>query len=161
MMRGFLSLGSNLGRREAHIREALKLLNNGGLEIFRASRLYETIPVEVNDEQENYLNMVVECSFEGGAFDLLELCREVERSLGRSRPYHHAPRTMDIDILVIEGTEVMDEHLIVPHPRMEQRAFIIFPLAEIAPDLILPSGRTAAEVKRSMKDDDIVMILDG
>lgn len=55
----------------------------------------------------------------------------------------------------------MDEHLNVPHPRMEQRAFVIFPLAEIAPDLILPSGRTVAEVKRTMKGDDIVTILDG
>lgn len=91
MMRGFLSLGSNLGRREVHIREALRLLKNRGLKIIRASRLYETIPVEVNDEQENYLNMTVEGSFEGGAFDLLELCREIERSLGEAGPIPMPP----------------------------------------------------------------------
>ena len=161
MMRCFLSLGSNLGHREAHIREALRLLHNRGLEIIRASRLYETLPVEVGDEQENYLNLAVECSFAGGAYDLLDLCQEVERSLGRSRPYPHAPRTVDIDILAMDDTEIMDDRLRIPHPRMEQRAFVIYPLAEIAPDLILPSGRTVDEVKRSMKDDDIVMILDG
>ena len=160
MMRCFLCLGSNVGRREDHIARALSLLNDRGLKITRSSRLYETKPVEVNDEQENYLNMVVEGSFGGGAFDLLDICREVERSLGRTRPYRHAPRTMDIDILLIEGIEIMDEHLTVPHPLMEERAFVLYPLAEIAPDLILPSGRTASDVKNGMKDDELVVILD-
>jgi 7,8-dihydro-6-hydroxymethylpterin-pyrophosphokinase len=67
---------------------------------------------------------------------------------------------MDIDILLIEGIEIMDEHLTVPHPLMEERAFVLYPLAEIAPDLILPSGRTASDVKNGMKDDEIVVILD-
>lgn len=160
-MRAFLSLGSNLGNRRAHIRDAVALLEAGRVRIVRASRLYETRPAEVSDEQENYLNMVVECACEGDVFDLLELCHGIEKSLGRSRPYRHAPRTMDIDILLIEGAWVCRDGLEVPHPRMEKRAFVIHPLAEIAPDLILPSGRTAVQVKNTLGDDDIVMILDG
>lgn len=163
MMRAFLSLGSNLGDRRAYIREALRLLQDGGLKIIRASRVYETLPVEVDEDQENFFNMVVDVdyTFKGGAYDLLDLCRAVERSLGRTRPYHHAPRTMDIDVLLIEDTEIMDERLIVPHPRMEQRAFVIHPLADIAPDLILPSGRTVSEIKKSLGNDEIRMIPDG
>ena len=123
--------------------------------------MYETMPVEVSDGQENFYNMAVEGAFKGGALDLLDLCQDVERSLGRTRPYHHAPRTMDIDILLIEGAEIRDDRLVVPHPRMERRAFVIYPLAEIAPDLILPSGRTVSAVKNSLKNDEIVMIQEG
>ncbi|HWR68485.1 MAG TPA: 2-amino-4-hydroxy-6-hydroxymethyldihydropteridine diphosphokinase [Desulfomonilia bacterium] len=161
MMRGFIALGSNLGERAALLGEALKLMSSGGLTVVTASHLYESAPEEVDEKQDSYLNMVVEFTFEGGVFELLDRCQEVERSLGRIRPYPHAPRTMDIDILLIEGTEFMDERLKVPHPRLEQRAFVMYPLAEIAPDLILPSGRTAAQVKKSLRNDEIRMIPGG
>src|SRR5512137_1735824 len=101
MMRGFLSLGSNLGEREALLKDAVKRLARGGVTILRSSRIYETIPVEVKDEQGYYLNMVVEIDFEGDPFGLLKVCRSVEDSLGRVRPYQHSPRTMDIDILLL------------------------------------------------------------
>ena len=160
MMRGFLSLGSNLGEREALLKDAVKRLARGGVTILRTSRIYETIPVEVKDEQGYYLNRVVEIDFEGDPFGLLKVCRSVEDSLGRVRPYPHSPRTMDIDILLLDGITINEEHLVVPHPELECRAFVIHPLAELAPELVLPSGRTIADVKKELGNDEIVSVWD-
>lgn len=160
MMRGFLSLGSNLGDREAYLKDALVNLATRGVEIIKASRIYETVPVEVSSEQGNYLNMVVEVAFEGEPMELLNLCQSVEDTLLRVRPYTHAPRTIDIDILHIHGILLDQGRLILPHPKMENRAFVIVPLAEIAPDLILPSGRTVRQVKENSKNDEVIKIRD-
>jgi 2-amino-4-hydroxy-6-hydroxymethyldihydropteridine diphosphokinase len=160
MMRGFLSLGSNLGDREAYLKDALRHLATRGAQIIKASRIYETVPVEVTSEQGNYLNMVVEVAFEGEPLELLDLCQRVEGALGRVRPYTHAPRTIDIDILLIHDILLDQERLILPHPRIEKRTFVIYPLAEIAPDLILPSGRTVTQVKINSKNDEIIKIRD-
>lgn len=160
MMRGFLSLGSNLGDRGALLKDALTHLATCGVEIIKASRIYETVAVEVPSGQGNYLNMAVEVAFEGEPMELMDLCQKVEDTLGRVRPYTHAPRTIDIDILLIHDVLLDQERLSLPHPRMENRAFVIYPLAEIAPDLILPSGRTAMQVKKNSKFDEIIKIQD-
>jgi 2-amino-4-hydroxy-6-hydroxymethyldihydropteridine diphosphokinase len=160
MIRGFLSLGSNLGDREAHLKDALGHLAICGVEIMKASCIYETVPVDVPSEQGNYLNMVVEVAYEGEPMELLDLCQRVEDTLGRVRPYTHAPRTIDIDILLIHDILLNQGRLILPHPSMENRAFVIYPLAEIAPDLILPSGRTVTKVKKNSKFDEIIKIRD-
>jgi 2-amino-4-hydroxy-6-hydroxymethyldihydropteridine diphosphokinase len=158
MMRGFLSLGSNLGDREALLNDALERLADAGVKIIRKSSIFETTPVEVENVQDTYLNMVVRIAFDGDPFALLDVCRSVEDSLGRERPYKHSPRTMDIDILLLDGVIVKDERLAVPHPRMEHRAFVIQPLAELAPDLVLPSGRKVEEVKKELGNDEIISI---
>lgn len=158
MMRGFLCLGSNLGDSEEFLREAINRLAKGGVKIIRASHIYETVPVKVEDEQGNYLNMVVQIAFEGDPFALLQVCREVEDSLGRVRPYLHSPRTIDIDILLLDGIIVNDEHLVIPHPEIERRAFVIHPLSDVAPDLMLPSGRAIADVKKELGNDEIVSV---
>jgi 2-amino-4-hydroxy-6-hydroxymethyldihydropteridine diphosphokinase len=158
MMKGFLSLGSNLGDREALLEDAVERLTKCGVSVVRRSRIYETSPVEVEHEQGNYLNMVIEIAFDGNVFALLDLCGSVEAGLGRERPYKHSPRTMDIDILLLDGVVMNDERLVIPHPRMEHRAFVIHPLAELAPDLVLPSGRKAAEVKKKLGNDEIKVI---
>jgi 2-amino-4-hydroxy-6-hydroxymethyldihydropteridine diphosphokinase len=160
MMRGFLSLGSNLGEREAHLKDALRHLATWDVKVIKASRIYETIPVEVSSGQGNYLNMVVEVTFEGEPVELLDICQKVEDTLGRVRPYIHAPRTIDIDILLIHDVFLDQERLILPHPRMENRAFVIYPLAEIAPELILPSGRMVTQVKKNFNNDEIIKIQD-
>ena len=159
-MRGFLSLGSNLGDRKAYLQDALKQLATKGIEAVRISRIYETSPVEVFDEQGSYFNTAVEFSFDGEPMELLDICQAVEAAIGRTRPYVHAPRTIDIDVLLIQDEVVSNDRLTVPHPRMEQRAFVIFPLAEIAPELILPSGRKIDDIKRMFKDDEIIRIRD-
>lgn len=160
MMRGFLSLGSNLGDREALLRKAIDRLARRHVAIVQASRIYETKPVEVGDVQGNYLNMVLKIAFEGDPVALLDVCQDVEASLGRVRTYEHAPRSMDIDILLLEGFEVNDARLRVPHPRMEHRAFVIHPLADVAPDLTLPSGRMVADVGKGLGNDEILTVWD-
>jgi 2-amino-4-hydroxy-6-hydroxymethyldihydropteridine diphosphokinase len=161
MMRGFLSLGSNLGDREALLRQAMKRLAMHGVTIIEASHIYETIPIEVGNEQNNYLNMVIRISFAGEPFDLLAVCRNVEEALGRRRPYVHSPRTVDIDILLLDGVVIHDERLVLPHPGMESRAFVLFPLEELSPGMVLPSGSAIADVKEALGNDEIVKIWNG
>jgi len=155
-MKGFLSLGSNLGDRSAHLIQALDALTARGIRIIRSSSVYETRPVEVPDAQQNYYNMAVFVETDLSAHDLLRLCNEVEDKLGRKRPYVHSPRSIDIDILLLEGVTISSDSLTVPHPLLETRAFVVFPLAEIAPDIVLPSGRPILTVKKALRDDEVV-----
>jgi 2-amino-4-hydroxy-6-hydroxymethyldihydropteridine diphosphokinase len=157
-MNGYLSLGSNLGDRIGNLKSALDLLRGNGVRITAVSSVYETRPVETEDAQGNYLNLAAAVVFDGSPHELLEVCRRVESELGRQRPYFHAPRTIDIDILMFEGMSVSSPELTVPHPRMEQRAFVVWPLSEIAPDIVLPSGRGIIEVKSRLPNDEIVRV---
>lgn len=160
-MRGFLSLGSNLGDREALLRTAVERLKGYGVSVLKASHIYETTPAEVEHEQGNYLNMVVEIAFEGDPAALLDVCGRIEAGLGRERPYRHSPRTMDIDILLLEGISMNTDRLVIPHPGLEQRAFVMYPLAEIAPDQVMPSGKKAAEVRKELPDGGILGLWNG
>jgi 2-amino-4-hydroxy-6-hydroxymethyldihydropteridine diphosphokinase len=161
MMRGFLSLGSNLGDRENLLRTAIERLKGYGVPVLKASHIYETPPVEVENEQGKYLNMVIEISFDGDPAELLDICGTIEAGLGRERPYRHAPRTMDIDILLLEGVSMNTDRIVIPHPRLEQRAFVMYPLAEISPDQVMPSGKKAAEVKYELWGDEMMHIWNG
>ncbi len=129
--RVFLSLGSNLGDRVAHLaraRDALAALPN--TELLAASRVYETAPQDVTD-QPAFLNQAV-CIETGLApRDLLHACQEVERASHRTRGRRFGPRTLDVDILVFQGVEMDDPELTLPHPRMLRRAFVLAPLAEV------------------------------
>ncbi|MGC9325195.1 MAG: 2-amino-4-hydroxy-6-hydroxymethyldihydropteridine diphosphokinase [Desulfomonilia bacterium] len=158
MSRAFLSLGSNVGEKMVHLRTALEHLSRNGVMILRLSSVYETRAVEVKHPQENYLNMVIKVHVEKDPYALLDTCQMVEDALERERPYSNAPRTMDIDILMIDGISLQNGRLTIPHPRMEQRSFVIDPLSEIEPLLILPSGRPITEVKNTLSNDDIVGI---
>lgn len=155
-MKGYLSLGSNLGDRSAYLVQALDTLTAGRVRVIRVSSLYETRPVEVVDAQQNYYNIAVFIETDLSPHELLRLCHAVEDDLGRKRPYVHAPRSIDIDILMVEGITVSTPDLEVPHPRLENRAFVLFPLAEIAPDIVLPSGRHIIDVKNALSDDEVV-----
>ncbi|MDT8271902.1 MAG: 2-amino-4-hydroxy-6-hydroxymethyldihydropteridine diphosphokinase [Desulfomonilia bacterium] len=154
----YLSLGTNLGERMVNLRVALERLSRSRIMILRLSSVYETEPFEVTYSQARYLNMVIKIDFERDPFALLETCLQVEDSLGRQRPHSHAPRTMDIDVLLIDDRTITHERLTVPHPHMERRPFVIHPLSEIEPFLALPSGRSVAEVKKALGDDEIVGI---
>ena len=160
-MRGFLSLGSNLGDRDVLLRTAVERLKGYGVSVLKASHMYETTPVEVEHEQGNYLNMVVEVAFEGDPLALLDICGRIEAGLGRERPYRHSPRTMEIDILLLEGISMSTDRLVVPHPRLEQRAFVMHPLAEIAPDQDLPSGKKVAEVRKELAGGGTIRLWNG
>ncbi len=157
-IKGYLGLGSNMGDRFFNIHRALCTIHSKGIKLMKISNVYETMPVDCPLPQPNYLNMVVMIETSLSPLSLLDECRDMETKLGRQRPYINAPRTIDIDVLLLEGITVDTPELKVPHPRLESRAFVIYPLADISPDLVLPSGGRVAEIKKSMKKDEIVAI---
>lgn len=130
MKRAFLSLGSNLGDRRATLAAAVAALED----VVAVSPVYETDPVG-GPEQGPYLNIVVELATERGARDLLKAALALEVEAGRERRVRWGPRTLDIDVLWVEGESVDEPDLRVPHPRMHQRGFVMVPLADLAPDL--------------------------
>ena len=132
MTRAFLALGSNLGDRRAFLREAVAALPD----VVAVSQLYETAPVGGPDEQGPYLNLVVQLETDLSPRELLEACRARETAAGRVRVVRWGPRTLDVDVLWVDGIRVDEPDLVVPHPRMCERAFVMMPLRDLAPELI-------------------------
>ena len=144
-MRAFLGLGANLGDRRARLREAVAALPD----VVAVSPVYETEPVGGPAGQPAYLNLVVELETERSPRDLLDIARRLEAAAGRVRVEHHGPRTLDVDVLLVGDLVVDEEDLIVPHPRMRERHFVLRPLADLAPELV-PAGweaQAAGEVR--------------
>jgi 2-amino-4-hydroxy-6-hydroxymethyldihydropteridine diphosphokinase len=142
----YLSMGSNIGDREAHLRAAIEQLASDELRILRVSPIYETEPLEVKD-QRWFLNLVVEAETSLFPMRLLTRVRRVERELGRVRTTAKGPRTIDIDILLYESNVVHTPKLEIPHPRMAVRRFVLAPLADLDPDVRHPrSGKTVKEM---------------
>lgn len=138
MNQSYLSLGSNMGDRFEMLRQAVsQLADHPAITVTRISSLYETDPVGFTD-QEPFLNMVVQLETKLDAFGLLDVCQEVEQSLNRERLIRWGPRTIDLDILLYNQEDVETERLIVPHPRMYERAFVVVPLLEVSPNLEVP-----------------------
>jgi 2-amino-4-hydroxy-6-hydroxymethyldihydropteridine diphosphokinase len=129
--RAFLGLGSNLGPRVEHLRAALAAIGD----VTAVSPVYETAPVGGPD-QGPYLNLVVEVDTQVGARGLLGVCRQLEAAAGRERTERFGPRTLDVDVLWVDGEIVDDADLQVPHPRMWERRFVLAPLADLAPELV-------------------------
>ena len=143
--RAFVGLGSNLGDRQEMLKQARQLLAAlPGTTLAHASSLYVTAPVG-GPEQDDYLNQVVELLTSLSPRELLKAIGRIEAGLGRERPVRWGPRSIDIDILWYDGSSLAEPDLEVPHPRLEERRFVLEPLAELAPDLVLPSGRTVEE----------------
>jgi 2-amino-4-hydroxy-6-hydroxymethyldihydropteridine diphosphokinase len=130
----FIALGSNIGNRYDNITSAIKrLISYSDINLVNYSSIYETDPVGYED-QDLFLNMVIEVQTSLSAMDLLELCLKTELELGRKREIKWGPRTIDLDILTYNQENIESEKLIVPHPRMLERAFVIIPLLEIIHD---------------------------
>lgn len=134
-MRALLGLGSNLGDRRARLREAVSSLQP----VIAVSPVYESEPIGGPSGQENYLNIVVEIGTDLTPRQLLGVCHRLETAAGRVRGQRWGPRTLDVDILWHEGGPVDEDDLVVPHPRMIERRFVMAPLADVAPDLV-PKG---------------------
>lgn len=146
-MKAYLSLGSNMGDREGYLEKALEFLDrNPGITVLKVSSFYETEPWGGVD-QDSFFNLAVEIETTLDPFDLLKECQTVENSLGRRRLVRWGPRVIDIDILLYGNLKVKSKDLIIPHPLMEEREFVLAPLREIAPDLILPSGKPVQKVR--------------
>jgi 2-amino-4-hydroxy-6-hydroxymethyldihydropteridine diphosphokinase len=142
MGRAFLGLGSNLGDREALLRTALDRLTAVGL--VAVSPWYETDPVG-GPEQGAFLNVVVELDTDLSPRQLLSVCGRLEAAAERVRVERWGPRTLDVDVLWVDGAEVDEPDLVVPHPRMWQRRFVLAPLRDLAPDLVSEEQLAAAE----------------
>jgi 2-amino-4-hydroxy-6-hydroxymethyldihydropteridine diphosphokinase len=142
----YLGLGSNVGSREGNLRQALKFLNGHADAVQEVSPVYETDPVGFAD-QESFLNCVCRFETELKPKDLLSTIKGIEGLVGRTPTFPNGPREIDIDILLYGDVVMASELLTIPHPRMAERAFVLVPLADIAPDVAHSvSGQTVAEL---------------
>ncbi len=145
-MRTGIALGSNLGDRLAHLKAGL----NAILQLpavqgpVKCSRVYETEPVASDPDAGSFLNAVVEVEFEGQPITLMDHLQGIEASMGRpSKRPRNAPRIIDLDILYVGNLALSNDEVVIPHPRLHQRRFVLTPLNDIAPDLCLPGQRSA------------------
>ena len=144
---GFLGLGSNLGDRLANLQAAVDALQaEPGLRVAASSRVWETTPVG-GPPQPDYLNAVVRIETDLSARDLLDVARRVESRLGRIRKERWGARTIDVDVLLFDEEQIDEPDLVVPHPRMTERAFVLLPLLELEPDPMLPDGTRLKDVR--------------
>ncbi|WP_342433829.1 2-amino-4-hydroxy-6-hydroxymethyldihydropteridine diphosphokinase [Neobacillus sp. FSL H8-0543] len=144
----FISLGSNIGNRYDYLRNAIQRLTNyPEIDLVNCSSVYETDPVGYED-QDLFLNMVIQVATVWSADKLLDICLKTELELGRKRDIRWGPRTIDLDILLYNQENITSETLIVPHPRMLERPFVMIPLLEICPDITF-HGATCSELPKS------------
>ncbi len=155
MARAYLSLGSNLGDRNAMLEEALARLGaSGRLTVVKRSSVYETEPVGFADQPWFY-NLAAEVETALSPEELFQLTKEVEQEMMRTRKIRWGPRTIDIDILLYDDLELATDRLTIPHPEMTRRRFVLEPLHEVAPDLVLPDGRRIEQVLRDVRGQDV------
>lgn len=137
MKTAFLGLGSNIGDRQEYLLQALRgLAADPAITVVRCSSVYESKPVGVT-EQPDFLNMVVEIGTMHPPLPLLAACLALEARLGRERRERWGPRVIDIDVLAYDQLHWNDDRLVLPHPRMHERSFVLTPLMEIAPELLV------------------------
>lgn len=156
MKQVFIALGTNIEPREEHLNEALIALSkHGQIEIEKQSSIYETAPVGYI-EQSDFLNMVIEVKTSFCPITLLDTCQAIEQQLGRKRGIRFGPRTIDLDILVYNQESIETERLTIPHPRMHERAFVLIPVNEIAPELFISTSEsTVASLVKDLPIKDI------
>ena len=143
---GYLGLGSNVGDSAAHLRAAVRLLGERGVEVEAVSSTYITEPVGEVLDQPDFLNAAVRIRTALEPLELLDLCKEIEAERGReSGGPRHGPRPLDIDLLLLGELELEHERLRLPHREVTSRRFVLAPLLELDPDLSLPDGTRLAE----------------
>ena len=151
----YLSLGSNIGDREAMLQSAIEALPGAGVTVARTSALYETEPRDLPN-QPWFLNLIAECRTELFPVQLLGRLQRIERQLGRKRTVPKGPRTIDIDIILFGNSTVQTPALQIPHPRFRERRFVLAPLKELAPDLRDPvTRRTITELLAGTADQKV------
>ena len=145
-MRGYLGLGSNVGDRRANLRAAVNELRSRGVEVVAESSVYETAPQGEILDQPDFLNAAVAIDTELAPEQLLDVCKEVERALGREQGKpRHSPRPIDVDLLLLGGLEYTSDRLTLPHAEVTSRRFVLEPLLELDPELALPDGTRLAD----------------
>lgn len=135
----YIALGSNIEPKSEHLSSAIRQLeDNSAINITKKSAIYETVPKGYVD-QDNFLNMVIEVKTTLSALNLLKSCQAIEVDLKRIHKIKNGPRTIDLDIILYGDVVSNQEPLILPHPRMHQRAFVLFPLADVAAEVVVPT----------------------
>jgi len=141
----YLGLGSNVGDRLRHLKDAVAALPAHGVEVLRSSSVYETEPVGLVLEQREFLNACLRVDTAVGPEELLDACKAVEHELGRAAGgERHGPREIDVDVLLIGGLTFKSERMTVPHPSILERRFVLVPLLELDPGLTVPDGHSLA-----------------
>ncbi len=149
----YLSLGTNIGERESLLLDALfKMNTHPEVKVVRRSPVYETEPVGFTD-QATFLNVVIQVQTALTPQQLLSHCQDIEHLLGRKRSIRWGPRTMDIDILLYDELIIQEESLTIPHPRMHERSFVLAPLADLDPELMIPrQQQTVSDLASELPD---------
>ena len=155
MVTAYIALGANLGDAIAALQQAVAAINTlPDCAVKKTSSFYKTVPQEILPEHapgDDYINAVVEIETRLPAPTLLESLLQLELAAGRERPYINAPRTLDLDLLLYGSARIDSAQLIVPHPRIWQRAFVLVPLAEIAPHLVSSAQLAAVKSQKASK----------
>jgi 2-amino-4-hydroxy-6-hydroxymethyldihydropteridine diphosphokinase len=148
---GYLGLGSNVGDRESHLRAAIELLRERGVEVEAISSTYETEPVGEVLDQPDFLNAAIRIRTGLEPEALLDLCKEIEAARGRALDApRHSARPLDVDLLLLDGLELSTERLTLPHPEVTSRRFVLAPLLELDPALALPGGERLADAETAL-----------
>jgi 2-amino-4-hydroxy-6-hydroxymethyldihydropteridine diphosphokinase len=155
----YLALGTNLGDRQAHLEKALEQVAHQ-VTLEARSSVYETEPAYVTD-QPQFFNLVVRGSTTLTPHELLHFLKHIEQDLGRVATVRYGPRVIDLDILLYGDLELGDAELTIPHPRITERAFVLVPLAEIAPNLHIPGKHATAAVlaRRAGQHGEVVRVV--
>jgi 2-amino-4-hydroxy-6-hydroxymethyldihydropteridine diphosphokinase len=148
---GYLSLGSNVGDREANLRAVIAALGDHDVEVEAVSSAYETEPVGEFPDQPDFLNAAARIRTALEPEDLLDVCKAIEAEQGRmfGAP-RHGPRPIDLDILLLGDVELAGDRLTIPHPELTRRRFVLVPLLEIDPELALPDGTRVASALEAL-----------
>lgn len=153
----YLGLGGNIGDCKRNIEYALLLLSKK-VRILNKSSYYETEPVGFKD-QPWFLNIVIEGETDLNPKELLEFTQSVEKDMKRVKTILNGPRIIDVDILIYDDVKIESENLIIPHPRMNERAFVLVPLFEIAPNLVI-NDMPIEDVMKNLKGEEIRKVVD-
>lgn len=153
----YLGLGSNIGNKSGNVTDAIRRLGEAdGIDVTAVSRFYKSEPWGVED-QDWFVNAVAAIETTRDPHDLLRLCQQVEQDMGRVRLKKWGPRIIDVDVLIYGEDNIATETLIVPHPYIAERAFVVLPLYELAPDLVI-DGRPLSAMKDNVQSSDLTIL---